>query len=376
MNRKSLKSLFFIVWSGATLVCLLLPAAAAGPDQWRQATVPREWRFPKDHGAHPAYRTEWWYFTGNLNDAQGNAFGYQLTFFRQGMRLHASDPADPWSLRDLYLAHFSVTDVAKRRFLFDEAVSRKGPGLAGAQENGLDVRLLGWSARMKGGVVLLRARGRTAWLALDLTPKKPPVVHGERGLSIKGLLPGQASYYATCTNLKTTGLLKTESSPAPVRLKGTSWFDHEFGSNQLAPGLAGWDWFSLHLSDGKDLMLYFLRRSDGTIEPASSGTMVDAAGRSRHLPLPAVKLDVLDHWKSPKSGALYPSRWRIRIPDEGIDQLVLPLLPDQELATTRSTGVTYWEGAVEGKGTSENRKVTCLGYVELTGYARELGELF
>ena len=130
MDRKSLKSLFFVVWSGATLVCLLLPAAAAGPEQWRQATAPREWKFPRDHGAHPAYRTEWWYFTGNLNDGQGNAFGYQLTFFRQGIRLHAADPADPWSVRDLYLAHFSVTDVAKKRFIFDEAVSRTGPGLA------------------------------------------------------------------------------------------------------------------------------------------------------------------------------------------------------------------------------------------------------
>ena len=151
MDRKSLSALFRVLWSGAALVCLLLPAAAAGPEQWQQATAPREWKFPRDHAAHPAYRTEWWYFTGNLHDGQGNAFGYQLTFFRQGIRLHAADPADPWSVRDLYLAHFSVTDVAKKRFIFDEAVSRTGPGLAGARENRLDVRLLGWSARMKGG---------------------------------------------------------------------------------------------------------------------------------------------------------------------------------------------------------------------------------
>ena len=376
MDRKSLSALFRVLWSGAALVCLLLPAAAAGPEQWQQATAPREWKFPRDHAAHPAYRTEWWYFTGNLHDGRGNAFGYQLTFFRQGIRLHAADPADPWSVRDLYLAHFSVTDAAKKRFIFDEALSRTGPGLAASRENGLDVRLLGWSARMKGGAVLLRARGRTAWLALELAPQKPPVIHGEKGLSRKGPLPGQASYYATCTDLKTTGLLKTESAAAPVRVTGTSWFDHEFGSNQLAAEQAGWDWFSLHLSDGKDLMLYFLRRSDGAIEPASSGTMVDRQGKSRHLPLSAVKVDVLDHWKSPHSGVSYPSRWRIRIQDEGLDQLVSPLLPDQELVTTRSTGVTYWEGAVEGRGTSENRKVTCLGYVELTGYARGLGGLF
>ncbi len=378
MDRRSLRSLFFVVWSGMVLLSLLPPAvgAVADRDDWRQATAPREWTFPKDHGAHPAYRTEWWYFTGNLTDGQGHAFGYQLTFFRQAIRLHAADPADPWSLRDLYLAHFSITDVAKKRFIYDEAVSRRGPGLAGARENALDVRLLGWSARMKGGAVLLRARGNAASLALELVPQKPPVIHGEKGLSRKGPLSGQASYYVSCTDLKTTGLLKTESAAAPVRVKGTSWFDHEFGSNQLAVGLVGWDWFSLHLSDGKELMLYFLRRGDGAIEPASSGTMVNRQGKSRHLPLSAVRIDVLDHWKSPHTGASYPSRWRIRIPDEGIDQLVSPLLADQELATPASTGVTYWEGAVEGGGMSEGRKATCLGYVELTGYAGGLGGLF
>ena len=376
MDCKILKFLLYALWSGPLLVCLLMPAAATGPEEWRQVTAPREWKFPKDHGAHPAYRTEWWYFTGNLTDEQGNAFGYQLTFFRQGIRLHAADPADPWSLRDLYLAHFTVTDMAKKRFIFDEAVSRTGPGLALGQENGLGVRLLGWSAKMKGGIVLLQARGSTMWLTLELAPQKPPVIHGENGLSRKGSIAGQASYYATCTDLKTTGLLKIESAPAPIRVKGVSWFDHEFGSNQLAAELVGWDWFGLHLSDGKDLMLYFLRRGNGAIEPASSGTMVDRWGRSRHLPLPVIRRDVLDYWKSPHSGASYPSRWRIRIPDEGLDLLVSPLLSDQELVTPASTGVIYWEGAVEGRGTSGGHKVTCLGYVELTGYARGLGGLF
>ncbi len=374
---KTSRLLISLLWSGATLVCLLMPAAAATRyAEWRQATAPREWKFPKDHGAHPAYRTEWWYFTGNLTDGQGNAFGYQLTFFRQGVRTRAADPADPWSLRDLYLAHFTVTDVAKKRFTFDEAVSRTGPGLAVSREKGLDVRLLGWSAKMNGSTILLRARGGAMWLTLELALQKPPVLHGEKGLSRKGPLGAQASYYATCTDLKTTGVLKTESSPAPVRVKGVSWFDHEFGSNQLAAELAGWDWFGLHLSDGKDLMLYFLRLASGAIEPASSGTIVEATGRSRHLPLRAIRHEVLDHWRSPHSAASYPNRWRIRIPDEGLDLLVSPFLPDQELVTTGSTGVTYWEGAVEGRGTSKGHKVTCLGYVELTGYARGLGGLF
>jgi predicted secreted hydrolase len=159
-------------------------------------------------------------------------------------------------------------------------------------------------------------------------------------------------------------------------VKGVSWFDHEFGSNQLTPDQAGWDWFSLHISDGRDLMLYLLRRRDGTVEAASSATMVDRQGQGRHLPLPAIRIEALDHWKSPASGGTYPSQWRIRIDEEGLDLVVSPLIPNQELATGGSTGVTYWEGAVEGKGTSAGRSVTCRGYVELTGYAGALGGLF
>jgi len=375
MDRRPRRLFFALCFSGV-LLCFLLPAVAAAPREWQQATAPREWEFPKDHGVHPAYRTEWWYFAGNLKDGEGNAFGYQLTFFRRGVRTRATNPANPWSLRDLYLAHFAVTNVTKKRFVFEEAISRTGPALAGGRENGLDVHLLDWSARMQGGAILLRARGKTARLTLELAPQKPPVLHGEKGLSRKGPLPGQASYYATCTRLLTTGLLATESSAAPVRVNGTSWFDHEFGSDQLSAEETGWDWFGLHLSDGKDLMLYFLRRNDGTVEPASSGTIVDRQGKARHLPLAAIKLEVLDRWKSPKSSAVYPSRWRIRIPDEGLDLLVLPLLSDQELATARSTGITYWEGAVGGRGTSEGRRAACLGYAELTGYAGGLGGLF
>lgn len=376
MGRRALRAVFFTLWLSGMLLCFLLAAAETAPREWRQATGPRSWEFPKDHGAHPAYRTEWWYFTGNLRDGEGNAFGYQLTFFRRGVATSAANPANPWSVRDLYLAHLAVTDVAKKRFVFDEAISRTGPNLAGGRENGLDVRLLDWSARAQGGAIFLRARGKTARLSLELSLQKPPVLQGEKGLSRKGPLPGQASYYATCTRLKTIGLLATDASGPSVRVNGTSWFDHEFGSGQLSAGLVGWDWFGLHLSDGRDLMLYFLRRRDGTVEPASSGTIVEATGSSRHLPLSVIKLETLDRWKSPKSGAVYPSRWRIRIPGESIDLLVSPLLPDQELSTPASTGVAYWEGAVEGRGTSECRRVACQGYVELTGYAGGLDGLF
>ncbi len=339
---------------------------AAAP--WRQALAPRTWSFPKDHGAHPAYKTEWWYFTGNLTDDAGRPFGYELTFFRHGVRFAPEADANAWSVRDVYLAHFTVTDIAAGRFLFDERASRRGPDLAHAGTDRLDVKLLGWSARMEGGAVRLRARSGRMALDLRLVFDKPPVINGEAGVSKKGPLPGQASYYVSCTALATAGSVSVAGGPART-VRGVSWFDHEFGSNQLSAAQAGWDWFGLHLSDGRDLMVYMLRRKDGAVEPASSGTLVDASGRARHVPLSDIKIDVLDRWKSPKSGATYPARWRLRVVSEGIDLAVAPLLAGQELVTTGPTGVTYWEGAAKGRGTARGAPVTCLGYVELVGYA-------
>ena len=362
----------------ASVILGLSAAAFAGDSaHWKQAIEPRDWRFPRDHGAHPGYRTEWWYFTGNLTDGKGNRYGYELTFFREGIRHNRPGADGVWSLYDLYLAHFAITDVSRRRFIADDRVSRTGPGLAGARTDRLHVWLRDWSAAEAVGVPLvLRAKNDVAGLSLDLVPLEPPVIHGEKGISRKGEKPGQASYYVSCPDLETKGLLKTPEEPTGVEVRGVSWFDHEFGSNQLNPDQEGWDWFGLHLSDGRALMLYFLRRTDGSAEPASSGTIIDPSGHYRHLPLSHIRIEVLDRWRSPGSGATYPSRWRIIVPAEGLELVVQPLLEDQELLTPDTTGVTYWEGAVEGKGLSGNRKVTCEGYVELTGYAGKLGGLF
>jgi len=345
-------------------------------DDWRQAVKPWKWSFPGDHGAHPEFRTEWWYFTGNLVGETGNPMGYQLTFFRQGVRLQPSEPNNPWSIRDLYLAHFTLTDGASRQFWYGDRISRKGPGLAGAATDGMDVWLLNWSARMRGNRILLDARHQGMALSLELAARKPLVFHGENGLSRKGTEEGQASHYFSCTELETGGFLKTPLLQAPARVQGTSWYDHEFGSNQLTPEQAGWDWFSLHLSDGHDLMIYFLRRKDGSVEPASSGTWVDPAGKGKKLALSEIRVQVLNHWKSPKSGGRYPGRWKISVPSVGMEVLFAPLVADQELTTEGSTGVTYWEGAVEGKGRSGGKEVTCKGYVEMTGYAGPIGGLF
>ncbi len=345
-------------------------------DEWKEAIGPRAWSFPRDHGAHPEFRTEWWYFTGNLRDDAGRRFGYQLTFFRQGILHEAKNPSNPWSIRDLYLAHFTLTDVSSGQFWYEERISRKGPGLADALEEGLDVRLLNWTAKMEDRLIRIRARHQQMELSLELSPRKPVVFHGQNGLSKKGPKEGQASYYYSLTDLATEGSIKTPLLSSPIKVKGTSWFDQEFGSNQLTSNQVGWDWFSLHLSSSQDLMIYFLRRSDGSIEPASSGTLVSPAGKTTHLRLVDINVEVLNRWKSPKTGGKYPDRWRIRLPSAGIDLMVRPLVASQELVTEGSTGVTYWEGAVEGKGKSASTDVTCEGYVEMTGYAGGLGGLF
>jgi len=367
-------------FSKVFFICLILLAAAPYPalpaDDWQKVTAPRKWVFPQDFGAHPEYRTEWWYFTGNLKDAAGKRYGYQLTFFRQGIRLHAPAPPNAWDIRDIYLAHFAVTDVSNGKFQAADRLSRAGPGLAGASREGMQVWLLNWSARMRGPVIHLEARDADKELRLDLTPRKPPVIHGQKGFSQKGPAPGQASYYVSLTDLKTHGFLKLPDSASPFEVRGVSWFDQEFGSNQLTQEQKGWDWFSLHLSDGLDLMIYFLRLKDGSVEPASSGTLVAADGSSRHLRLSDLTVTVLDRWKSPRSKGEYPGRWRIQVPSAKIDLTISPLLADQELQTEGSTGITYWEGAVAGKGLSGVREVACEGYVELTGYAGSLGGIF
>ena len=343
---------------------------------WKQVLGPRSWSFPKDYGTHPEFRTEWWYFTGNLADGNGSRFGYQLTFFRQGLRQPFPHSSNQWDIRNLYLAHFAVTDAAHQNFRAFDRISRAGPGLAGASHDGMDVWLLNWRAKMEGSRIHLYAREPEMALDLKLFSRKPPVIHGKNGFSPKGPTAGQASYYVSLTDLKTEGGIRLNRSAPFLSLQGISWFDQEFGSNQLAPNQEGWDWFGLHLSDGRDVMIYFLRLAGERIEPASSGTLVEPDGSQVHLNLSAMNVSVLGKWKSPRSQGVYPSRWRVQIPVAGIDLTLAPWLPDQELHTENSTGVIYWEGAVGGGGISNGQRVSCEGYVEMTGYAGSLGGVF
>ncbi|MBJ6750194.1 lipocalin-like domain-containing protein [Geomonas anaerohicana] len=335
-------------------------AAAPG---FQRADKPRRFSFPADHGPHAGFRNEWWYFTGNLQAADGRRFGYQLTFFKTALTPGAVTRASAWGTNEVYMAHFAVTDVSGKRYRFAERFSRAALGLAGAGGDPLAVRLEDWTAQQTSprpwGVHLTAAEPDVA-IDFDLVSVKPEVLNGAGGLSRKGPTPGNASYYYSIPRLATSGILRLGKERFSV--SGLSWLDREWSTSALEPDQVGWDWFALHLDDGRDLMFYQLRRRDGSSDPFSGGTLVARDGRSRNLRRDEVQLEVVSRWESPAGGARYPSVWRLRVPTQGLALEVVPRLADQELLT----GFRYWEGAVAVRGLDGSPGGS--GYLEMTGY--------
>lgn len=328
-----------------------------------RAEKPRHFTFPADHGPHPGFRNQWWYFTGNLTGADGRRFGYQLTFFSTALTPHAAKRESAWSAHDVFMAHFAVTDVSGKRFHFAERFSRAALGLAGAAGAPFGVHLEDWSARqfkVRPWGVRLSAADRDMAIDLDLTAVKPEILNGEGGLSRKSATPGNASYYYSIPRLATDGVVRIGGERFTVT--GLSWLDREWSTSALESGQVGWDWFALHLDDGRDLMIYQLRRSDGSSDPFSGGTLVGVDGVYRILKREEVQLEVARWWTSPETGVRYPARWRMRVPSAGLDLEVVPRLPDQELRTQ----FRYWEGAVAVKGSGGSPDGS--GYLEMTGY--------
>jgi predicted secreted hydrolase len=401
------------VWAlVVTAACWFAPAGvdAAGPPGGSDLDVirstaadpgfelvlqPRTFEFPRDHGPHPQFRHEWWYVTGNLDSSRGERFGFELTFFRVGLRPPQTDGAQTsaaqpstaqpgtaqpgtaqpgtadsraapsaWHARQLYTAHFAITDVAQRQFRFAEKFSRDALGLAGAQAQPFRVWLDDWmlGTEQHQGQWKLHAAGPGYELTLQLEPLLAPVLNGEQGLSRKGDQPGAASYYYSIPRVAVHGQLSRAGTVADVR--GLAWLDREWGTSSLAANQQGWDWFALQLQDGSALMLYDLRNRDGSRDPHSAGTWVDSTGRKQLLTAEQLSIEVLDHWISP-AGGRYPSRWRVRVPAAGLDLEVSPALSDQELRTRPR----YWEGAVDVHGTHAGKGTDGRGYVELVGYA-------
>ena len=352
------------------------------PFEYKLALPGYTFQFPRDHGSHDDFRTEWWYYTGHL-ESEGRSFGYELTFFRMGLRdkVAANNPSK-WAVKDLYFAHFALTDIDSKKFHYFERRSRSGVGTGGITQEPLKVWIGDW--KMEGLFAGeesdlkhsfdLRASGKGIDLELKLNALKPPVIQGQNGVSQKSEGRGQASHYYSLTRLETKGVLKMNGKPLSV--KGLSWMDHEYGSNQMSKDQLGWDWFSLQLEDNTELMLYRMRRKDGKVDPFSSGTYVKADGSKIHLGQEDFKIEPTGKWISPHSKGKYPSGWMLRVKPMDLTMSVQPVLDDQELLTSESTQVTYWEGAVSVSGLVGGRRIRGKGYVELTGYAGNLGGKF
>ena len=361
--------------TAALLTLFCAGFCVAADDGFREVTGPCGLRFPEDHGPHPNYRTEWWYYTGNLTGEDGHRFGFQLTFFRSALNPPAKrrewpEPASAWRTDQIYLAHAAVTDIDAGRHLQAERMARAALGMAGAEqsETGTIIHLNAWRAAIGPESHHLSATADEFVLDLSLAPAKPPVTHGDGGYSAKGTSPGQASCYYSFTRLAAGGSLTIAGRQYAV--EGLAWMDHEFSTAPLAPGIAGWDWFSLQLDDRTEIMIYMLRQTDGTMNPASSGTVVLPSGERRHLHRAEMRVEALDHWTSPRSDARYPIAWRVSIAALNLEVMVEANLADQEMRTPQSTGVTYWEGSVNAAGTRKGVNVSGAGYVELTGYAK------
>lgn len=348
----------------ASAVDVLAGGDVAG---YAQALEPRPFVFPRDHGPHPDYKTEWWYFTGHLADASGRRFGYQLTFFRQAIAPGMPDRASSWATRQVYVAHFAVTDVRRGELRAAERAARGAAGLAGAGESHpFQVWLEDWSVESIGEAafpVRLRASAPETGMALDLTlaATKPVVLHGEDGLSRKGAGPGNASYYYSLARLAASGRLRLADRDFDVA--GTSWLDREWSTSVLAEDQVGWDWFSIQLDGERELMVFQLRLADGGVDPVSHGTLIAADGSTRPLHLDDFELAVTATWTT-DGRVTYPAGWLLSVPSDELELRLAPLVADQELELS----FRYWEGAIEASGTRGGRPISGLGYAELVGY--------
>jgi predicted secreted hydrolase len=341
--------------------------------EWKIAEPGWKYEFPRDHHAHPEFKTEWWYFTGNLFDQEGQRFGYELTFFRQGIRPAGErDPnASRFIVDDLKFAHFAVTDVHGRQFRYEQKMNRGAFGEAGFDDPGPRLAWIeNWSLTAKGDDAFeLTASGAAGILHLDLRSTRPPIVHGENGVSVKTAGGGSASHYYSIPRLETTGTLAGNGSARTVR--GESWFDHEWSSSQLGNGQVGWDWVCLQWEDGAALMLYRMRLENGGVDSSSSGTWIAPDGTTTHLKAADFQMTPTSVWKGSATEAKYPIEWRIVLPTQRADFTIKAALEDQEL---KLGPITYWEGAIDAAGTRDGRPIKGRGYLELTGYAGKLSE--
>lgn len=342
-------------------------------EAFARAYEPMTFSFPADHGAHPNYKTEWWYYTGNLTDEANNRYGYQLTFFRSALTPDAPERSSDFATNQVYMAHFAITDGRADEHESFERFSRGAGGLAGA--TGLprfSVWLEDWRVQeIEPGVSQLQAsvESEVGPYALDLTLRetRPPLFHGDAGLSQKGPEAGNASYYYSLVAMATEGTITTAGRTVEVR--GDSWMDHEFGTSALSENAVGWDWFSVELANGTVMMFANVRTIDGGVIPDFTGTYAEADGTQRTITADDFTVTALDEWTSPDSGITYPSGWQVDFPALDLSLTFDPIVTDQEM----DVSFVYWEGAVDVTGTLRGEPIQGMGYVELTGYGQSAG---
>jgi len=342
----------------------LLAASPQGTD-FARAIEPREFQFPRDHGAHENFATEWWYFTGNLRTSTGRHFGFELTFFRYALSDIAVPRTSTWAATQVWLAHFAITDTMNRELYADERLGRGVDGIADSRDDRLELYVNDWSARWSGetSAIALRAATEKAGLELELTEAAPITPHGDNGLDRKGSEPGNASYYYSIPRLDAAGTIKVADEQA-LEVRGTAWLDREWATSSLDDGVEGWDWFGLQLDDGTNLMLYRLRDSAGAATPFSTGTIIRADGSMATIDSESVEYRIVRRWRSPVTAATYPVEWKISIPQHQLELEITPTIDDQEIRL----GLRYWEGAVIVRGNLSQRKISGVGYLELAGY--------
>jgi predicted secreted hydrolase len=402
LTRPTLLVKIFLLGITRTILSLglaFLPTAASA-QSFQPALPGYHYSFPHDYFNHPDFQTEWWYYTGNLQTPDGHRFGFELTFFRQAVA-RASTKKDndrkisdtenvnatkksAWDVHDLYLAHLALSDLTGGRFYHLERTNRPGPGIAGVDESTRRIWNGNWQIQWQNSDQLLQAVAENFQLKFTLHSEKPPVIHGENGVSQKSPGEGHASHYLSLTRLDTKGTITLNNENFPVT--GVAWMDHEFFTQQLSTDQVGWDWFSLQLTDHSELMLFHIRRQDGSIDPYSAGTYIDPQGHSAHLtnsdftlqPITdqfpsnqsSIDRSAANRYQSPTSAASYPIHWKITVPKLNLDLEATTPLPSQELTGNSDITPTYWEGAITLRGTRTDARIAGMGYLEMTGYAK------
>lgn len=349
----------------------LLDTSGMTTDGFAQAIEPYDWEFPQDFGSHPDFQTEWWYYTGNLATEDGRRFGFQFTIFRRAISPTDAATTSEWRTNQIYLAHFTISDIETETFYHDERFSRSSADLAGAQGVPYRVWLEDWEIRAQNddaSTVAIQADAGNFAVDLTLEQLKPPALQGDGGLSPKSDVEGNASYYYTLSRLDTSGTIFLEDESFDV--SGFTWKDHEFSTSALGTEAQGWDWFGLIFDDNTEMMIGQIRLTDGGKEPAFGGLMIYPDGSTEYLPSDQIIITATETWVSPHTGAEYPAAWDmvVETAQGTLEFSATPLMNDQELA---DTDPSYWEGAVRIDG-----DVSGYGYAELTGYTDTMQNRF